>query len=317
MKGITPQMDLFGRGGVVPDPGMASPAVGPPSPADGSPSPASMEGRGSPGTDQPPLSAGELLGALRQRGATRLQRVRFRRNRTVLWSLTDGGRTLNLHEAYAGSPPPLLDAFALLAGASRDAERRRRASLRVRDWPPVREAIGRLREVEVLAAMAVAQGRSEGSTGPAGSGAPQAPPSCVGGMEDRTRILTLYRRMNQERFGGCLPEEVPIRMSNRMRRRLGHMRPGTGPEGLRVVVEIALNHRLLSPGNEPLLLDTLLHEMAHAADWLVDGRAGHGATWRAWARRAGCQPTACTTLPFKIPGRRRGAGGKNRRPPRG
>jgi hypothetical protein len=40
-----------------------------------------------------------------------------------------------------------------------------------------------------------------------------------------------------------------------------------------------------------MLADTLLHEMAHVADWLVDGERGHGPTWRAWARTAGCVVT--------------------------
>lgn len=264
-----------------------------------------------PGGPAPPrLSPGALLAALRQRGATGLQRVRFRRNRTVLWSLTDGGRTLNLHEAYGGAPPPILDAFALVAGTSRDAEGRRRAARRIREWPPVMEAIGRLRQVEVLTALAVARG-----TG-AEEGAPGSLPPCAGGAEERSRILSLYRTLNRERFQGCLPDEVPIRLSRRMRRRLGHMRPGTGPGGVRVVVEIALNLHLLRVANQHLLMDTLLHEMAHAADWLVDGRAGHGPTWRAWARRAGCRPTACSTARLELPGRR-DRDGKNRRRPRG
>lgn len=298
MAGIPSQMDLFGGGSVVPDSGVPPPAAD-----------------RSSGVGPRAATAGEFLAALQQRGATRLQQVRFRRNRRVLWSLTDRGRTLNLHEAYAGAPPSLLDAFALLAGNSRDAEGRRRSARRVREWPPVVEAMGRLREVEVLAALAVARGR-RGEEGEAPPETPGVGPSCVGGEEERTRILSLYRRFNRERFDGCLPPEVPIRLSNRMRRRLGHMRPGTGPGGDRVVVEIALNHQLLLAANHHLLLDTLLHEMAHAADWLVDGRAGHGPSWRGWARRVGCQPRACTTTRLEGPVKG-GAGGKNRRRPRG
>lgn len=326
MAGTGRQMDLFGGGGGVPDSGTAFPAAASPSESSlppavvgrGPPGEGRAEGAGTPGFRPPPvLTPTQLLAALRERGATGLQRVRFRRNRTVLWSLTDRGRTLNLHEAYAAAPAALLDAFALLAGTSRDAEGRRRAARRVREWPPVVEAIGRVREAEVVAAMAVAEGRPPSErTWPGAAGTPMTPP-CVGGPVERSRILALYRRLNAERFGGCLPDEVPLRLSGRMRRRLGHMRPGTSPDGRRVVVEIALNHHLLTPQNESALLDTLLHEMAHAADWLVDGRAGHGPSWRAWARRAGCTPRACTTAALKIPGRSRGTGGANRRRPRG
>jgi hypothetical protein len=39
-------------------------------------------------------------------------------------------------------------------------------------------------------------------------------------------------------------------------------------------------------------VDTLLHEMAHAADFLETGAVGHGPGWRRWARRVGCDPRA-------------------------
>ncbi len=68
--------------------------------------------------------------------------------------------------------------------------------------------------------------------------------------------------------------------------------------------EIALNLDLLLPGNDAELVDTLLHEMAHAADWLFDGERRHGSSWRRWAERAGCAP------------RTRHHGGFGRRKPR-
>jgi hypothetical protein len=73
-----------------------------------------------------------------------------------------------------------------------------------------------------------------------------------------------------------------------MRSSLGHMRPGTDREGQRTVLEIALNLDLLLEGNEAPLVDTLLHEMAHAASWLLDGTRDHGPSWRRWAARVGC-----------------------------
>lgn len=255
----------------------------------------------------------EVLLELRRRGASGLVQVRFRRNRTVLWSLTDRGRVLNLHAAYAAAPPEILDAFALLV---RDGARRTaaagRAARRVREWPPVAEAMERLRGVQAAAALSAAQ-----SVAPHSHRWGEATGlRCAGDAEERQRVRELYAGFNRSRFGGVLPPGIPLRLSGRMRRRLGHMRPGTAPGGARVVVEIALSRLLLLPANALLLDDVLLHEMAHAADWLVDGRAGHGPTWKAWARRVGCHPRACTNLPVREP-TGGAAGGANRRRGRG
>jgi hypothetical protein len=49
-------------------------------------------------------------------------------------------------------------------------------------------------------------------------------------------------------------------------------------------------------------IDTLLHEMAHVADYLQSGHRGHGSSWRRWAHRVGCRPTSLYDRPV---GRRR------------
>jgi len=59
-------------------------------------------------------------------------------------------------------------------------------------------------------------------------------------------------------------------------------------------VEIALNRDLMARENRAERVDTLLHEMAHAAAYLYDGDAGHGPAWRRWARRVGCDARACS-----------------------
>ncbi len=169
------------------------------------------------------------------------------------------------------------------------------------------QALERARRVEVAAALAAAPGGEPELSVGAG---------CAGTEGERSRIRGLYHRFNRERLEGLLPPGIPLRISGRMSRRLGHMRPALGPGGVRVVVEIALSRVLLHPANGLLLEDVLLHEMAHAADWLVDGRAGHGPTWKAWARRVGCTPRACTDLPVRG-GAGRGRGGSNRRRGRG
>ncbi len=55
--------------------------------------------------------------------------------------------------------------------------------------------------------------------------------------------------------------------------------------------EVAINVDLMLAGNGAERIDTLLHEMAHVADYLETGHLGHGGSWRAWARRVGCRPT--------------------------
>jgi hypothetical protein len=107
----------------------------------------------------------------------------------------------------------------------------------------------------------------------------------------------VYRYLNKTRFDGLLPDDIPIRLSNRMRVGLGHMLPGRDQKGGHVVMELALNVDLLLEGNGAERMDTLLHEMAHVAEWVLEGSYGHGATWKRWARHAGCRAESCYDRP--------------------
>jgi predicted SprT family Zn-dependent metalloprotease len=98
-----------------------------------------------------------------------------------------------------------------------------------------------------------------------------------------------------------------------MRSALGYMVPGEERGGERWVQEIALNVDLMLEGNGAERVDTLLHEMAHAADYLLSGHRGHGASWRAWARRAGCRPGRLYDRPVQT--RRRRTAAVTRVPP--
>jgi hypothetical protein len=111
-------------------------------------------------------------------------------------------------------------------------------------------------------------------------------------------LRELYRYLNRTRFDGRLPADMPLRLSNRMTTRIGQMVPGER-NGARYVVELALNVDLMLEGNGRERIDTLIHEMAHAADWLFKGRLDHGASWRRWARYAGCKETACAAEPIR------------------
>lgn len=238
------------------------------------------------------LTADEFLAELRIRGATRLSRVTFRRNRSTVWSLTQRGRVLNVHAAYGDASPELLDAFAELAreGGPRSVAARRAASL-IGAWPALTPA---LREARA------ARGGRLGS-------------ACCATLEQVGYLRALYRYFNLTRFEGRLPEDIPVRLSSKMRSSLGYMLPGDDPDRGRVVVEIALNVDLMLKGNGAERIDTLLHEMAHAADYLLTGHRGHGRSWRDWARRVGCRPGRLYDRPVRS--RRRRAAAVTRVPP--
>lgn len=232
----------------------------------------------------------QVLAFLRDRGAKRLRAVRLRTNRSTIWSLTRGGAQLNLHRAFAAAPAPLLAHFVTIVNDGGLAtERARDASRRLSEWPPLARDLARIRA-------------DAARTGASPSGFGVGP--CCATPAQRRYLRRLYRYLNRSRFGGRLPVSVPIRLSNRMRSRLGQMVPGE-IDGRRRVLEIALNVDLMVSGNGHARLDTLVHEMAHAADWLFDGEVGHGPTWKWWAESAGCESTACTT--GRIRRRRRGA----------
>lgn len=222
------------------------------------------------------LTDRDFLREIHARGATRVRRVRFRDNRRTVWSLTRRGTVLNVHRAFSTASPELLDIFAAIVGEGglRTATTRRAADRLIR-WPPVVEAMQDARAEH--ARRADAEGR-------------QRPAPCDGTDAQRSYLEALYRHFNHTRLDGLLPFALPLRFSGRMTTTLGHMRPGRMPDGRPYVVEIALSLDLLLAGNGPERVETLLHEMAHAADYLDSGHCGHGPSWKEWARRVGCRP---------------------------
>lgn len=214
------------------------------------------------------LSEDELLGALRARGAAFLREIRFRPNRSRLISLSADRRRLNLHECFRAAPARVLDAVASFTTAPARSRTFRDSIEQMREW-------------------------HEGQVAEYGLGDPLA--SC--GTPKQLRYLeSVYARLNASHFRGTLPESLPIRLSDRMSRRFGHVSYARTPRGERKVAELALNIDLLLPGNERALLDTLLHEMAHIEAWLVHAHREHGLIWREVARRVGCEAKACTHM---------------------
>jgi hypothetical protein len=96
------------------------------------------------------------------------------------------------------------------------------------------------------------------------------------------QLQEFHRRLNAERFGGKLGT-IAVRVSRRMRSRLGHYAPAQRG----APAEIAVSQRHLKRHGFAQALQTLLHEMVH--QWQDEGGRplGHGADFRNKAREVG------------------------------
>jgi hypothetical protein len=96
---------------------------------------------------------------------------------------------------------------------------------------------------------------------------------------------------NDDRFGGAL-RMIPIRISRRMKSRLGHYSPaGEGSEP-----EIVISRRHIRRDGWGEALHTLLHEMVHQWQDEFGLVVDHGSSFRAKARAVGITPLACRAV---------------------
>jgi hypothetical protein len=102
------------------------------------------------------------------------------------------------------------------------------------------------------------------------------------------RLETRHRELNQEHFGGTLGE-IAIRLSSRMRRRLGELSVDirTGRP-----MELSISRQHIARHTWAEVEHTLLHEMVH--QWQAESglRVDHGSTFRHKAREVGVLPAA-------------------------
>lgn len=91
-----------------------------------------------------------------------------------------------------------------------------------------------------------------------------------------------HGRLNGERFGGGL-RQVTVRVSRRMRSRLGHYAPAQRG----APAEIAISARHVKRHGFAQALQTLLHEMVHQWQDETGCPLDHGAHFRAKAREVG------------------------------
>ncbi|AHG91472.1 protein of unknown function SprT [Gemmatirosa kalamazoonensis] len=195
-------------------------------------------------------------GRLRALGLIGIDRVRLTRNRTVMVSFSDG--ELRVHEGYLDAPEDVLRAVVRFVCGRTRAERKR-----------AREAI-----LAYQIARPSASRRRERSR-----------------PEDAPLVAQLERfhaHYNRVYFGGRL-RTLPIRLSARMRTRLGHY-TAASPTGEPAEIVIGRDHIRRHGWEEAL--HTLLHEMVHQwqdeSGHLID----HGATFRTKAREVGITPSA-------------------------
>jgi hypothetical protein len=170
----------------------------------------------------------------------------------VLVSLSRSG-TLRVHAGFSVAPDPVLAAIA-------------------------RWARPRLRRADRLAAGRILAAFPVHLHAPPDAFARRRPaePSGPGDLARLERLRALHAELNARHFGGRLGP-ADLRLSARMRRRLGEFRPAPGPDAR---PEIAISRRHLRRDGWDRTAETLLHEMVH--QWQAEtGRPlGHGPDFR-------------------------------------
>ncbi len=183
-------------------------------------------------------------------------------NRTVMLSLSPNG-VLRLHLGYAHAPDRVLRAIVRFLN------------------PRVPRALRRSAEREFLAFPVHEYAPSR----PRAERRERARPGDVLLLH---RLTSLHQQLNAQHFGGSL-SEIPIRLSGRMKRRLGEL---TVDLKTARATEIALSRRHIARHSWSEVEHTLLHEMVH--QWQAESglRVDHGPTFRTKAREVGVLPQA-------------------------
>jgi hypothetical protein len=204
-----------------------------------------------------------LAHRLRLLGLRNVVSVRTHTNRTVMITLTARGE-LRLHQGYASAPDRVLRAIVRFLNPRLPRSVRRLAEREFLGFP-----------VELYAP----------ASAPASPSRERPRP---GDLLLLQRLASTHERLNAEFFGGVLGA-IPIRLSGRMRTRLGELTVElrTGRP-----TEIAISRRHLAGHPWAEVEHTLLHEMVH--QWQAEtGRpVDHGREFRRKAREVGIHAQA-------------------------
>ncbi|XP_008298073.1 germ cell nuclear acidic protein [Stegastes partitus] len=94
----------------------------------------------------------------------------------------------------------------------------------------------------------------------------------------------LYRLYNTSVFDSKLPANMSVTWNKKMRKTAGYCITGQERSGGNRYARIELSEKVCDSADR--LRDTLIHEMCHAATWLINGvRDGHGNFWKLYARK--------------------------------
>jgi len=209
--------------------------------------------------------AASLPSRLEALGLRDINRVMTHTNRTVMLSLNR--RVLRVHQGYAFAPDRVLQAIVRFLN------------------PRVPRALRRLAEREFLGFPVEAHAPSR----PRAEHRERARPGDVALLH---RLESLHRQLNTQHFGGALGE-IPIRLSGRMRTRLGELAVEIR-SGQPIGITISRRHITRHAWCE--VEHTLLHEMVH--QWQAETGLGidHGRTFRRKASEVGVLPAAKRTV---------------------
>ena len=202
-----------------------------------------------------------LHARLARLGLRGVSEVHTHRNRVVMLSLR--GTVLRLHAGYAAAPDQVLEAVVRY----------------LKPW--TRRAARQAAQAEFLAFPAEAHAPSRERR--------RRPARLLPGDEPLLeRLRDAHRRFNALHFGGSLGE-IPIRISTRMRTRLGEvtLHPLTG-----MAEEIGISRRHLRRDAWDEVGHTLLHEMVHQWQAETGQPVDHGPGFRRKAREVGALPRA-------------------------
>ena len=200
-------------------------------------------------------------------GLKNVERVVTHANQTVMLSLSR--RVLRIHRGYAFAPDGVLKAVVRFLN------------------PRVPRSLRRVAEREFLAFPVQAYAPSAAK--------PRKPEAArPGDVRLLHRLETLHRELNQRHFGGQL-SEIPIRLSSRMKRRLGELSVD-GRTGQ--AAEIALSRRHIDRHPWAEVEHTMLHEMVH--QWQAENGfpVDHRAHFRRKAQEVGVLPQAQRQVDF-------------------
>lgn len=213
------------------------------------------------------VEPGDLADRLRVCGLPPSMHVVGHRNLWVLVTLTARG-VLRVHEGYSHAPDDVIAAIATWARPRVPRRLRVLAGRRFAAFPV---------HLHCPSPQRARQRPAE-----------RAEPEDVARLE---RLSRLHEACNQRWFDGTL-QPVVLRLSGRMRRRLGEFRPAEAG----ALAEIAISRRHLRRHGWQAVIETLLHEMVHQWQAETGRRLGHDRAFRRKCAEVGIEGGAVCDL---------------------